>query len=101
MLLPPQGFATTQALLEYCHCVFSDSGGLLREAYFAGRYCVIPWEYAAWPELVEAGWADSGPLIAAALRDRLAAAPGPRDPEADGLFGAGDAGVKIARLLLG
>lgn len=95
----PLGYRDTQALLAHSHLVLSDSGGLLREAYFAGRYCVIPWEYAAWPELVEAGWAVAGAVERGALLARLEQAPAPREPEVSGLFGDGNAGRGIVEII--
>jgi UDP-N-acetylglucosamine 2-epimerase len=97
----PLGFNAVQALLEHCHCVLTDSGGLQREAYFAGRFSVIPWEFASWPELVEAGWVSLGGVEPQSLAARIAAAPGPQPPEREGLFGDGAAGAKIAALLAG
>ena len=99
-VLAPLGFRDTHALLANSRLVLTDSGGLLREAYFAGRFCVIPWEYAAWPELVTAGWADVGPLETQELLARLRQAPAPREPEQAGLFGSGDAGPRIVELVL-
>jgi len=99
-LIKPQGFYAMQALLEHCQLVFSDSGGVLREAYFAGRYCVIPWEYAGWPEIVAADWADTGSVEQEEMLARLLAAPGPRQRPTKGLFGDGQAGVRIAGIIL-
>ena len=99
-LIEPQGFLALQALLEQSRLVVSDSGGLQREAYFAGRDCVVPWEYASWPELVEAGWVHVGSVEPRALVERIRSASAPRTPPELGLFGSGDAGVKIAALLL-
>jgi len=99
-LLEPIGFRSTQALLENCHLVLTDSGGLQREAYFAGRFSVIPWEYASWPELVEAGWASVGGVEKQVLVNRIAGAPGPRRVENNGLFGDGQAGKRIVETLM-
>jgi UDP-N-acetylglucosamine 2-epimerase len=96
-----QGFHAIQALLEHCHCVVSDSGGLQREAYFAGRRCVVPWEYASWPELSRAGWVLVGPITPDQLVSRVISAPGPAPRElSSGLFGDGSAGRQIAEHLL-
>ncbi len=99
-VIESQGFHVLQALIEQCHCVLSDSGGVQREAYFSGKRCVVPWEYACWVELAESGWALTGTVEAQAVVGRVASAPGPCEPEQRGLFGAGDAGEKIVSVLI-
>lgn len=103
-LVEPLGFLSLQALLEHSRLVLTDSGGLQREAYFAGRRCVVPWEYASWPELVAAGWVGVGSIEATALFERTAAADGPSENDRESgrrtLFGTGDAGDKIVAGLL-
>jgi UDP-N-acetylglucosamine 2-epimerase (non-hydrolysing)/UDP-GlcNAc3NAcA epimerase len=99
-VIESQGFLAVQALLEHSHCVLSDSGGLQREAYFSGRRCVVPWEYASWIELAQTGWALTGPVDPEQLVARVASAPGPQEPEPQGLFGRGDAGKRIVGALL-
>ncbi len=96
------GFQALQALVEHSRLVLSDSGGLQREAYFGGRRCVVPWEYASWPELVEAGAALPGPVDPASVLSRVNAAldASPLSAGPAGLFGDGHAGRRIAQRLL-
>lgn len=54
-LLPPQGYLQTLWLLEHCAYVFTDSGGLQKEAYFAKKKCLVLREVSEWKELVESG----------------------------------------------
>jgi len=42
-------------LLEHCHLVMTDSGGLQKEAYFFQKPCVTLRDETEWVELVEAG----------------------------------------------
>jgi UDP-GlcNAc3NAcA epimerase len=63
--------------------IVTDSGGVQREAFFAGRPCVVLRAATEWPELVELGWSRLVPpqtaeQIAGAVRDGLAA-PLPED----------------------
>lgn len=51
--LPPQGYLQTLWLLTHCFCVFTDSGGLQKEAYFAQKKCLILRDVSEWNELIE------------------------------------------------
>ncbi|WP_027326981.1 non-hydrolyzing UDP-N-acetylglucosamine 2-epimerase [Helicobacter pametensis] len=53
LFVPPQGYLQTLWLLEHCQCVFTDSGGLQKEAYFAKKKCLVLREVSEWVELVE------------------------------------------------
>lgn len=55
-LLPPAGFLDMAALLDACTRVFTDSGGLQKEAYFHGKPCVTLRSETEWTETVECGW---------------------------------------------
>ena len=99
-VIEPCGFQRSQALVEDCHVLFSDSGGLLREACFSGHFCVVPWEYSIFPEIVEAGLASCGPVDREVMLNRLARAPGPRDRNSISIFGDGSAGQRIVSQLL-
>lgn len=94
-VIAPVAFSQSQDLLENCHSVFSDSGGLLREACYSGRHCVIPWEYTVWPEISAAGMASTGPVELQAMLKRLHNAPGPMEHDSQRIFGDGSAGGQI------
>ena len=99
-VLEPLGFLSIQALLEGARVVVSDSGGLQREAYFAGRRCVVPWEYASWPELLEDGWVSVGAVNGRALVERIASAAPSLAADERRLFGDGSAGHRIVAALI-
>ena len=55
-LLQPQGYIEFQGLLKYAGKVITDSGGLQKEAYLAGKPCITVRSETEWVETVEAGW---------------------------------------------
>jgi UDP-GlcNAc3NAcA epimerase len=56
-LLPPAGYVHMIALLASSCLVFTDSGGLQKEAYFVQRPCVILRPETEWVELTQGGHA--------------------------------------------
>ena len=79
----PIGFWKTQALIKYAHAVLTDSGGVIKEAYYHRVPSVIVDRQTEWVEIVNDGWAViAGPddvAIQQALRSlkRPDAPPGP------------------------
>ncbi len=100
-LIEPLGYFDFQSLLRRSTMVVTDSGGVGREAFFAGKGAIVPLESSAWIEAVEAGMSTmvgSDPeRLAAALRDFV-----PREPIAGFVeqeFGTGDAGAQIVEAI--
>jgi UDP-N-acetylglucosamine 2-epimerase len=56
ILIPPQGFIQFQTLLKYAQKVVTDSGGVQKEAYIAGKPCITLRTETEWVETVEIGW---------------------------------------------
>ncbi|RME81661.1 MAG: UDP-N-acetylglucosamine 2-epimerase (non-hydrolyzing), partial [Zetaproteobacteria bacterium] len=87
--MPPVSYLEMAALLDACSLVFTDSGGLQKEAYFFGKRCVTLRDETEWVETVQAGW------------NRLWSEPeyacDPPRPIPD--YGDGQASVVIARIL--
>jgi UDP-GlcNAc3NAcA epimerase len=52
---PPLGYLDSISLLNDCHSVITDSGGLSREAFFLSKPTLVIMEYPFWPELFEHG----------------------------------------------
>lgn len=66
----PLGYLDMLALVRNSKAVLTDSGGLQKEAAFAGVPCVTMRDETEWPETVETGWN----VIAGADPERIAAA---------------------------
>ena len=62
--------------------------------------CVVPWEYASWPELLEDGWVSVGAVNGRALVERIASAAPSLAADERRLFGDGSAGHRIVAALI-
>ncbi len=100
-VIEPVGFIDMLGLLQATSLVLTDSGGLQKEAFFAGKPVVILRDETEWVELVAMGCAVLCPPLSAT--DILTAAQGmtSRDVSRTGEapYGTGDAAVKIADIL--
>ena len=56
-LIEPIGFWDTQTLIRHAKMVLTDSGGVIKEAYFHRVSCIILQNEIEWIEAVEEGWA--------------------------------------------
>lgn len=54
--LPPLPYLETMELLLQAQVVVTDSGGLQKEAYFAGKPCYVFLDATPWPEIETVGW---------------------------------------------
>jgi len=63
VLVDPPGFWETQSLIKHAHMVLTDSGGIIKEAYFHKTPAIIIDKQTEWIETVEEGWNQiSGPF---------------------------------------
>ncbi len=54
-IIEPIGFWDTQALIANCDRVLTDSGGVIKEAYFHGKYVLILDRQTEWVEVIREG----------------------------------------------
>ncbi len=55
-LVEPPGFWETQSLIKYAQMVLTDSGGIIKEAYFHKTPAIIIDKQTEWLETVNEGW---------------------------------------------
>jgi UDP-GlcNAc3NAcA epimerase len=97
LLIDPVGYLEMLVLEEGAQAIVTDSGGVQKEAYFAGRPCVTLRDTTEWTETVAAGWnvlvGTDPAAIADAMRDFRPR--GERPP----LFGAAGAAERVVDAL--
>lgn len=50
LLVEPVGYLTSNYMVNHAQAIITDSGGLQREAFFAGKKCVTVLDFEVWPE---------------------------------------------------
>jgi UDP-GlcNAc3NAcA epimerase len=96
-LLPPIGFFDTQALIRSAKMVITDSGGVVKEAYFHKTPGIIVDRQIEWVETVEEGW---NRIVGPDSERILAFSKNWVTPEKhSNCLGDGNAAVKIANIL--
>src|SRR3954468_14042627 len=91
-LTPPLGYMAFTALLTNARRVLTDSGGVQKEAYFAGVPCVTLRDTTEWVETVAVGWNVLVDLDLHSTLSALAETPPQERPE---LYGDGRAGERV------
>lgn len=100
IVIDPVGYFDMLAFLKNCKAVFTDSGGLQKEAYFFHKLCITLRDETEWVELVEHGFNK----VVGAKRDKIIEAErniGSKNTDFSiALYGTGNAGNKIVKALL-
>ena len=93
----PLGYVELMSLVSASALVVTDSGGLQKEAYYAGRRAVVVMPDTGWRELTDCGWNvlcdPAAHDLNAACHETLRAMPCPKS-----IYGEGDAAVRIIHM---
>lgn len=96
-LFEPLGYFDILELTKKASMVITDSGGLIREAYFFNTKGLFLLADPVWPELVDAGVCANVAPVAGSIYKKYKYFSSVNVPWKTGLFGDGDAGKKIMR----
>lgn len=102
-IIPPCSYASMVGLTKAATVIATDSGGLQKEAYFAGVPCVTLRDETEWAETLEAGWNRIAPPDNSnRLVETITSAMAMKGvPKPDTLYGDGDAAGRILQVLRG
>jgi UDP-N-acetylglucosamine 2-epimerase (non-hydrolysing)/UDP-GlcNAc3NAcA epimerase len=96
-IIDPVGYLEMLVLEENAQAIVTDSGGVQKEAYFAGRPCITVRETTEWTETVDAGWnllvGTDPQAIAKAMREFRPTRERPR------VFGDGHAAERVVQAI--
>ncbi len=99
-IIDPVGYFDMLLLLDACEGVFTDSGGLQKEAYFFRKPCALFLPFSPWVELVDNGYA----ILVDADKDKISDAwnhfMSKALPPSKPLFGSGKTAMTIGKILL-
>lgn len=102
MIAPPLGYIDLLAALASCEVVLTDSGGLQKEGFFAGKPVLNLFYLTPWPNIEENGWIYNTQCLdkadIAAIHARMA--QWRPTTERKPLFGDGNARVKVVDALV-
>jgi UDP-GlcNAc3NAcA epimerase len=100
LMIDPVGYFDMIKLLKYCRMVITDSGGVQKEAFFFGKFCITLREQTEWTELVDHGFnalvgTDTNLLASAFSKFMVSSADFSID-----LYGGGKAAEKAVEAIL-
>lgn len=98
MLIDPVGYLDMLWLEKNARMILTDSGGMQKEAYWAGVPCVTLREETEWVETVQTGWNVVAGMDQARIMEAVRGFVPPSSRPS--LFGDGDASLKIVRHLM-
>ena len=99
LMIEPLDYLSMMGLVQKSLFVITDSGGLQKEAYFAGKRAIIVMPDTGWRELTDAGWnilSTPGEIkdkMNCVINDTI-------DSKPKNIYGDGNAGKKIVSYIL-
>ena len=99
-IVEPLGYFDMIVLLKNCSLVITDSGGLQKEAYFFGKFCVTTREQTEWVELIEKGYNSIAGTNTEKIIQLAKKALSASFPEKINLYGNGNASHNVCIALL-
>lgn len=94
-VVEPVGYLAMLALELHAACVLTNSGGVQREAYFAGKPSVILRDTSEWREQVDSGWSKLAGADAAAISACCEALLSVQRLARPAIYGDGSAATKV------
>ncbi|RAO99032.1 UDP-N-acetylglucosamine 2-epimerase, partial [Petrotoga sp. 9PW.55.5.1] len=94
----PLDYLSMMGLVQKSLFVITDSGGLQKEAYFAGKRAIVVMPDTGWRELTDAGWN----ILSKAdeIKDKMGCIINNEiDSKTKNIYGDGNSGKKIAGLI--
>lgn len=71
LLTEPVGYLESICLVNHAEKIVTDSGGLQREAFFAGKKCVTVLDFVCWPETMVEGRNELAEPVAKDILEKL------------------------------
>lgn len=97
ILTEPVGYLESTCLVKHARAIITDSGGLQREAFYAGKKCVTILNFVCWPETMVNGRNELSKPKANEIVEKLSH-PQTIDPEYQP-FGDGHSAIKIVKAM--
>lgn len=99
-IIPPASFLEMLTLEKNCSMVFTDSGGVQKEAFFLHKPCVVMRAETEWTELVECGNSILAEADAKRIKDAFIQLKNKKDYNYPPIFGDGKASEFICKEIL-
>ncbi len=97
--IDPVGYFDILSLLKNCRLVITDSGGMQKEAYFFGKYCLTLRDETEWVELTEQGYNTLVGVDEKKITDAFQLRVNEPFVNKQSLYGDGNASQKITRII--
>jgi UDP-N-acetylglucosamine 2-epimerase len=95
IIVDPAGYLEMLALEQHARCILTDSGGVQREAFFAGKPSIVLRDTTEWKEQVECGWSLLSGANASAIATAFEEISNQPMIERPDIYGDGSAAAKV------